>query len=253
MTEIYSKLAEIIKNRQKAALCVITETKGSTPRKLGSKMIVMNNKTVFGSVGGGALEHFVVDKAIEIISSQQPEMLSFGLKTDFEMACGGNVKIYIEPVMLPYQLIIFGAGHIGKALATFAQHLDFQIIIIDNRKDIFNTWENKNFTFLNENFEDAIKKLKFDKQTFVVSATYAHSFDKEIAGIIGAKETAYLGVIASKNKAKKIKDHLINNKILTSQQANKIDMPSGIPIACETPEEIAISLLAKIIDIRNSL
>ncbi len=252
MTNLHEKLAEIVANRQKAAFCIITETKGSTPRKIGSKMIVLDDKTVIGSVGGGALEHFVVEKAIEIIKSQQPQMFSFGLKADFEMACGGTVKIYIEPVEIPYQLIIFGAGHIGKALANFAKSLDFSIIIVDDRPEIFNSWQDTNdFKFINDKYEKAIEKLKFDKRTFVVSATYAHSHDKEIAGLVGSKDIAYLGVIASKNKAQKIRKYLLDNKLLTTEQANKIDMPSGVPIACETPEEIAISLLAKIIDVKN--
>ncbi len=251
--KIYNKLIEIIEYRQKAALCIITETKGSTPRKTGSKMIVLDDLTVFGSVGGGELEYFVVQKSAEIIKLQKPKNFNFQLKSDFKMACGGNVSIYIEPVKIPDQLIIFGAGHIGKALASFARKLNFKILIIDERKDIFDSWEKlPEYSFINEIYTKAIEKIIFDEKTYICSATYQHTHDKEIAALCSQKKYAYLGIIASKNKAQKINNFLIEEKKIPAQIVKNIDMPMGIPIACETPEEIAISILAKIIDIRNS-
>lgn len=249
---IYQKIQEIISNRQKAALCIVTDAKGSTPRKARSKMLVYNDQKIVGTIGGGNIEHQVIQKALEIIKKGIPQTVSFMLKKDLQMACGGSMQVYIEPIKLPDQLIIFGGGHISKAICNFTEHLDFQTIVIDERKNIFDNWhKNENITFLNELYTTAINKLIFDSQTYIVSATYAHTHDRDIAALCVTKTKAYLGIVASKNKAKTIAEYLQKEKNISQQDIELIDMPCGIPINCETPEEIAISILAKIIDLRN--
>lgn len=250
--EVYSKINESIRKREKAVFCLIVETKGSTPRKMSSKMLVYEDGRVVGTIGGGELEYFVVQKAVENINSNEAKLFNFGLKADFEMACGGNVTVYMETIKIPEQLVIFGAGHIGKSLANLAINLDFEIIVVDERPNIFDNWSQKaGITFVNKNYIEAINEISFDKKTFVCCATHAHNYDKEIAEILISKELAYIGVIASKNKASKISNYLSQKENISIEQVNKIDMPMGIPIACETPEEIAISIIAKIIDERN--
>jgi len=251
--EIYSEIKKAIEQRRKAVLCIIIETKGSTPRKKASKMLVFEDKTIVGSIGGGELEFFVVQKAIERIDDKDAKVLSFGLKADFEMACGGNVSVYMEAIKFPEHLVIFGGGHIGKSLAIFAKKINFIITIVDERENIFDNWNTiDGFNFINKSYQEAIEELVFDKYTYVCAATHAHSYDKEIAEIICSKQQAYFGIIASKNKAIKIKKYLSSKKDLKIEDIEKIDMPMGVPISCETPEEIAISVLAKIIDERNN-
>ena len=251
--EIYSEIKKTIEQRRKAVLCIIIETKGSTPRKKASKMLVFEDKSIVGSIGGGELEHFVVQKAVERIDVKEANVFSFGLKADFEMACGGNVSVYMETIQLPEHLIVFGGGHIGKSLALFAKKLNFNITIVDERENIFDNWNiNDGFNLINKSYQEAIDQLVFDKDTYICAATHAHSYDKEIAGIICSKQLAYFGIIASKNKAIKIKKFLLSKKDLKIEDIEKIDMPMGVPISCETPEEIAISVLAKIIDVRNN-
>ena len=250
--EIFSKITEAIENRESCVLCIVVDTKGSTPRKKASKMLVYADSRVEGSIGGGELEYFVVQKAVEQMYSKESSIYSFGLKADFEMACGGNVTVYMEPIKIPDRLIIFGAGHIGKSLSSLAAKFDFDIVVVDQRENIFSTWDkNLKAIFINKSYKEAIKDMVFDRNTYVCSATYAHSFDKEIAELLIDKQTAYLGIIASKNKASKISKYLLQNKF-SAEKINRIDMPMGVPIACETPDEIAVSILAKIIDVRNS-
>jgi xanthine dehydrogenase accessory factor len=254
MKKYIDKIQEIIRLRQKAAFCLITKTQGSTPRKIGSKMIVYSDETVFGSVGGGEIEHFVVQKSQEIIKTQQAQSFSFALKTDFEMACGGNVDVYIEPINIAKQLVIFGGGHISKALVKIAKDFDFSIIVIDERENIFDAWEkSENIILLNEHYDIAIPKITFDYNTLVCIITHAHTHDKALAGICGKKEAAYLGVIASKTKSAKFSKELLEEGTLTQEQIDKIDMPMGFAMNCETPEEIAISILAKLIDTKNKI
>ncbi len=248
-------LQSLEQNRTKAALCIIVEAKGSTPRKAGAKMIVTENNQFFGTIGGGDLEFFIIEKARQLIAAAnpKPQLISVNLASDVKMACGGNVKIYIEPIIPKNQLIIFGAGHVGKALAFFAQKLDFNIILIDPRKNIFPA-ENfdKNVKFVNDTFENAINNIKFDYNTFICSLAFTHDLDLKIAKLCLNKPFAYFGIIASKNKANKIRSALQQDGF-KKDLIDKLDMPMGVPIANETPEEIAISILAKIIDVKNSL
>jgi len=249
---MWEKIVQIQQQRRKAALCVIVETRGSTPRKAGSKLLVTEDGEFFGTVGGGNLEYYIIEQAKRVIQSQRPVLLTHNLHKDFKMACGGQVKIYIEPIMPKNQLILFGAGHIAKALARFASEFDFDIVVVDPRKDVVDSWDfKKNVKFVTQEFEKAFDSLQFDQRTYVCSLAYTHELDLRVAALVLRKPFAYLGVIASKNKARKIRKALVEDYGFSPELVEKIDMPMGIPINSQTPAEIAISILAKIIDVKN--
>jgi xanthine dehydrogenase accessory factor len=250
---MYENIVKISKSTQKAALCIITQTKGSTPRKVGSKMLVYDDGKILGTIGGGALEKQVIDDAIEVIKSGEPKYFTHCLAVDLNMSCGGNVDIYIEPILKKKKLHIFGAGHIGKVLAKFALELDFQVTVIDERENIFETWEKEKFEIINKHFSEIREQLVFDENLYITVLTHTHENDKEITGFCAKQNFAYLGMIGSKRKIKQFSDYFLENKALTQEQIDKINMPMGIPIYCQTPEEIAISILAKLIDVRGGL
>ncbi len=241
---------DIRKKREKAVLAVIVETKGSTPRKAGSKLLVTEKGEIYGTVGGGDLEYFVVEKAKELLESQQPMLLTHNLKSDFKMACGGKVTVYLEPIVPPAQLFIFGAGHIGKELAGYAKDFDFEITVIDSRKDILDTLEGNGYKLICATADKAVEQLHFDDNTYICAISHTHDIDRQIASLVLNKPYAYLGVIASKNKAQKIRKALTEEGF-DKEKTDSIDMPMGVPIECETPKEIAISVLAKLIDAKN--
>lgn len=251
--DIFDKIKELANKREKFALCTIVKTSGSAPRKEGTKMIVLHDGSIFGTIGGGALEFDVIKQAVEAIKDKKTKFLSFTLATDLNMACGGAVDVFIEPIEVSYQLFIFGAGHIGKIVAQLAPNYGFDVTVIDERENIFDGWENSKVKILNEKYETAFEKLHFDNRTFACSLTHAHSYDKEVAAYCIKKEIAYLGVISSKTKVKQIADFLRKEHNISDELINKIDMPIGIPIKCQTPEEISISILAKLIDVKNSI
>ncbi len=249
---IWQKIAQIRQQRRKAALCTIVQARGSTPRKSGSKLLVVEDGQFFGTIGGGDLEYNVIEQAKTVLQTDKPVLLEYNLAKDLKMACGGHVKVFIEPILPPDQLILFGAGHVSKAIANFAQDLDFEIVVVDPRKNVIDSWNLvKNTKFVNHSFEKAFDYLKFDKQTYICSLAYTHEQDLKIAALALKKQFAYLGVIASKNKARKISKALEQQYGYSLEQIKQIDMPMGIPLNVETPAEIAISILAKIVDLRN--
>lgn len=253
MQSIFSKAEEIRSENQKAAICIVIETQGSTPRKQASKMIVFADGSIYGSIGGGAVEKKVAEKAVNLIKAGKPEKCSFSLGKDLGMHCGGYMEVYIEPLNPLQKLFIFGAGHIGRAVAKFARELDFTISIFDPRENIFNENEFNEYTCINEDYFKAIDKTVFDENTFSVIVTPKHTFDEDILAKIGGKNHAYIGMIGSARKVELLKKRFMEEKILTQAELEKVDMPIGVKFAAETPQEIAISIIAKMIDVRNTI
>lgn len=252
MEQIFGKIEEIINGQKPAALCIVIETHGSTPRKTGAKMIVFADGTIMGSIGGGSIENEVVTKAIEIIPAGKPAKVAFDLEQDLNMHCGGEMEVYIEPLNPKQKLFIFGAGHIGKSLAQFARELNFSVTLFDPREEIFKDPAFSGFTIINRDYFLAIGDAAFDANTFIVVVTPRHIFDEEILAVVAKKPHAYLGMIGSSRKVETLKKRFLEEKILTPEELGKIDMPIGIKFKADTPQEIAISILAKLIDVRNS-
>jgi xanthine dehydrogenase accessory factor len=250
--DILFKIAEIRKSGKKAALCIIIDTKGSSPRKAGSKMIVFEDKSIEGTIGGGSLEFKVMDDALKVISGNKPYKFIYDLDEDLSMHCGGTAEVYIEPVLLDSNLYIFGAGHIGKALAKYASDFGFHVIFIDNRKEITDGIDTYKTQFIQDDYIVAAQKLEFSENDFIVIVTPKHAFDEEVLAVCAKKTFGYLGMIGSKTKIALARKRFMEEKILTEQELNKVDMPIGIKFNAQTPEEIAISILAKLIDVRNT-
>lgn len=252
MENILSKIAEIKKSGKKAALCIIVETTGSSPRKAGSKMIVLEDGSGLGTIGGGSLELKVTEDALRVISQSHPQKFSYDLEDDLSMHCGGTAEVYIEPIVPALKLIIFGAGHIGKALIKYVSDFGFQITLIDHRKELLDSFESKGIQLVCEEYIKAAQKLQFDEDTYVVIVTPKHSFDEEVLALCAKQPFAYLGMIGSKTKVALARKRFLEEKRLTQQELDKVDMPIGIKFNAQTPEEIAISILAKLIDVKNS-
>ncbi len=250
MDSIYQQIAELIKNGKSAALCTITKTEGSTPRKAGSKMLVYKTGEIQGSIGGGALEKECIKNALEVLKSSQAQVFKHKLEKDHAMSCGGVVEIFIEPLNVQKKLYIFGGGHIGKALSEFSEKLQFQVTVIDSRNEIFAHYTNTNVKTLNLSIEKAFETLEFDENVFICSIMHEHGLDKELIASALKRKFAYLGMIGSSRKIAQTQQFLLE-KGFAQAEIEKINMPMGLSINCETPEEIAISILAKLIDVRT--
>jgi xanthine dehydrogenase accessory factor len=251
MTDIIIQAAELIKQNKPAVLCTVVETGGSTPRKANSKMLVFPDGSISGSIGGGSVEKEVIETALNAIKSGKSELYNYNLKQDLGMECGGSMQVYIEVLSIKPELLIFGGGHIGKALSNFADSLGFSVTVIDERKDVLSSFNNSSLNIQNIDYQDFINNYAFNSNTFIVIVTHQHKNDFDVLSRVCIKPNAYIGMIGSKNKVAQAEKDLITKNILTTEEIAKIDMPIGIPIKCETPEEIAISILAKLIDVKN--
>ena len=253
MKSIYQTLADCEINKKNAALCIITSTKGSTPRKAGSKMLVFDDGSISGSVGGGALELQVIEDAKEIIKTGIPKVFNHNLTTDHKMSCGGTAQIYIEALKKQYKLFVFGGGHIGNRLAKMAKSFNFNVTLIDERAEVLKLFDDDSIKLINKNYKDAFPLLDFDENCFIASVSHLHGYDRDIVAHCAKVPHAYLGMIGSKRKIETARKMFAENNLLTEKEMDKIDWPMGVPISCQTPDEIVISIMAKLIDVRGKL
>ena len=250
---IYSEIEKVRKSGIDAALCTIIHTKGSTPRKVGAKMLVLADGTIKGTIGGGNLEKEVIKNALIQLKKNEPKLFKHDLLHQHNMCCGGTVEIFIEPLEKMKRLYIFGAGHTGQALAKYALGMDFEIFVIDDRKEYIDQLkEVPEVNKLHLNYKKVLPTLPFDEQTFVVILTYEHEIDRDILSYCIKKPHAYLGMIGSQRKIEMTKKMFLDAGIATKEQLEKVNMPIGANILAETPEEIAISILAELIEVKNS-
>lgn len=251
MKNIYKIIEEVKASGENSALCVIVSTQGSTPLKSGAKMLITESGKIYGTIGGGNLEKKVIENAKKIITAQQSELFNHNLVQQHGMCCGGTVSIYIEFIMKPEKLYIFGSGHVGRALVNLAVNLPFDVFVIDNRKNELDQITDSSITKIPLQYNEILPHLKFDSNTYVAVMTYDHQIDREILAFCIKKEFAYLGMIGSNRKVEITKKMFLSTHMFSEEDFAKVDTPMGLEISAESPEEIAISIMAKLIAVKN--
>lgn len=236
-----------------AALCTIVQTRGSTPRSVGARMLVFPDASISGSIGGGELEKTVIREALQVIRDRRAVLRRHDLLHEHNMCCGGSVDVFMEPLMEKERLYIFGAGHTGQALAAHARLLDFDVFVIDDRKEYIDQIKSDGVNKLNLHHAEALAVLPFDDRTYIAIMTYSHPHDREILAFCLRKPFAYLGMIGSERKVEMTRKLFSEGLSATPEELARVDMPMGEEIGAETPEEIAISILARLVRVRRTV
>lgn len=252
MKSIYKIIDEIRQQGEACALCVIVATSGSTPLKTGAKMLVTEKGNLFGTIGGGNFEKKVIENAKDLIAKQESGLFSHNLVQQHGMCCGGSIDVFIEFIMRPEKLYIFGSGHVGRALARLAVALPFDVFVIDNRKKELDLLLSEEIQKIPLAYNEILPHLPFDKNTYITVMTYDHQIDREILAYCMKKDFGYLGMIGSKRKVEVTKKMFLSTHLFSKEDFAKVDTPMGIDINAESPEEIAISIMAKIIEVKNA-
>lgn len=251
MDSIYKITDDARNSGQPVALCTITQTKGSTPLKTGAKMLVYENGHIAGSIGGGALEKKTIEHALQVIQTHENTVFTHNLLQELGMCCGGTVEIFIEYIPPQQKLYIFGAGHVGRALAEVASFSGFEVFLIDERKNELDKISNESVFKLPYHFSEILESLPFTPYTYIAILTYDHKTDRDILAACIHRTYAYLGMIGSKRKVEVTRKLFLGGRIATEEQINKVDMPMGFDLLSNKPEEIAIAIIARIIEIKN--
>ncbi len=256
--DIYQEIVRLSASGEEAAVATVISASGSTPREEGAKMLVKADGSIMGTVGGGNIEKQVIHEALDVIRKGKARRIEYRLHSSGEsgletgMICGGDVEVFIEPILVAPRLYIFGAGHIGIPLAKMASLADFRITIVDDREG-FATPERfpDAADTITGDFASSYDKLNIDRNSYIVIVTYGHKGDEIV--LEGALRTAakYIGMIGSKEKNKAVFSHLLA-KGFTQEDLNRVHAPIGVKIMSQTPQEIAVSILAELILVRRS-
>ncbi len=254
--EIFQTIVECEKHGTPACLVTVVKTIGSTPRKEGAKMLVFENKKIIGTVGGAMLEALAIEAAINVMQNGIPHTESYNLndieRQQTKMICGGSMELFFEPIATAPWLYMFGAGHCGRAIADAAHHAGFHCVIVDDRAELTTK---EIYPYADEihcdHIPDVARKLELHSPAYVVIATHCHEMDAETAIAVLEKGLPhYIGIIGSKRKRIEMKKWL--EEIISSEDFDKhVHMPIGLDIGAETPEEIAVSVVAELIRVRR--
>ena len=257
MDDIYEAIARLRRRGEKAVLATIVSTRGSTPRKESAKMLVLTNGKIIGTVGGGSIEHQVYKEALKLIEGNESRLAHYELTnadaSKEGMTCGGIVDVFLEPIKPLPALIIFGGGHISFFLARIGKMVDFRVTIIDDRSEFANAERFPEADEIIVADMAAIKdRLNINSSSYIVIVTRGHQKDTSVLEWAVTTPAAYIGMIGSKRKIHMAFEFL-KTKGITQEQLDRVHAPIGLPIGAETPEEIAVAIMAEIIQIRHQL
>ena len=251
---LYRVLGELEAAGGTAALCTIVRERGSVPRHAGSKMLVYSDGHVFDTIGGGQMESRVVRAALEAMADGRPRMVVYQLvdpAAGDPGVCGGEVEIFVEPIQPPPTLLVIGAGHVGRALVRLGHWLGWRVVLADDRPEYCRPeWAPGADDYLCVSARQLPSQFAFTPQTYIVMPTRGTVIDIEaLPGLLDVPQ-AYLGVIGSRRRWATAERQLREAGVPAEKLA-RVHAPMGLELQAETPEEIAVSIVAEIIMLRG--
>jgi xanthine dehydrogenase accessory factor len=252
--DIYRALLEAQEQSLPAALATVIRTQGSMPRHAGSKMLVYADGRIVGTVGGGALEARVVKEAQAAIADGQTRIGSYTLN-DLEAGdpgvCGGTADIYIEPLQLRPTLVVIGCGHVGKALAELGKWMNYRVIVSDDRPDFCNPQYIPNMDgYVVAKPSEVAQHIELGPQTYVACVTRGLPVDLDLFPPLLKANVPYLGLIGSRRRWS-LTVKALEERGFTAEQLSRVRAPIGLELNAETPQEIALSIMAEIVMLRR--
>ena len=254
--DIFEEIVRLRQQGRKGALATIINVRGSIPSFETAKMLVRDDGSIAGTIGGGCVEAEVWQAAREIMQTEKPQTLTFNLnnnpKYDSGLVCGGTLEVFIEPVLPVSTLYIFGAGHVAWATYKVARIAGFEIVITDDRETYANRerFPEAREVYADE-YEHVMAQLAPSETSYIVIVTRGHRDDMRVLRWAVETPARYIGMIGSQRKTIAIYKELEKEGIAPEKLA-RVHAPVGIDIGAITPEEIAVSIVAEMIAIRRN-
>ncbi len=254
--DIYEEVVKLRRDGRRGALATIVNVRGSIPSFETAKMLVRDDGSISGTIGGGCVEAEVWQAAREVMESEKPRTLSFNLnnnpKYDTGLVCGGTLEVFIEPVLPVSQLYLFGAGHVALNVYKVARVAGFEVSVVDDRESYANRDRFPEACEIHaEEFEKAMAALAPGESSFIVIVTRGHRDDMRVLRWAVGTSARFIGMIGSKRKVISIYKELEKEGI-AREQLERVHAPVGLEIGAVTPEEIAVSIVAEMIAVRRN-
>jgi xanthine dehydrogenase accessory factor len=253
--DVYEELVRLRGLGQRCALATIVEVRGSIPSYESAKMLVREDGSIVGTIGGGCVEAEVWNAAREVIEKEQPRRLTFNLGQDAAydngLICGGQLDVFVEPVLPIPHAFIFGAGHISKSLSKVVTLAGFASVVVDNRESFANQERFPEAEAVHAaEYEEIFPQLGINETSYVIIVTRGHRDDMRVLKLALATPARYLAMIGSKRKVLNVIRELEKEGV-DRAAFEKIHAPMGLDIGAISPEEIAISVAAEMIAVRR--
>ncbi len=240
MNQPILSLSTAITAKRPAVLATVIEVNGASPAKIGAQIVLLDDGTTAGTVGGGKLETAILTDAKTALAEEKPRLAHYRLTEQGDDSigtlCGGEVRVFIQPFLPPPQMIIVGGGHVGRPLKTMAETADFNVTVIDvepGRADV-----------------PELSTVNLTADSFVVLITTDHISDEAALRMAIQSPAPYIGMIGSRHKCKTILEHLHNDGV-SEEALCRVHAPIGLDLGGPTPAEIAVSILAEVIAVRR--
>ena len=255
--EVFRAVVAALDEGQDVALVTIVKTSGSTPQRVGAKMLIYADGRTVGTIGGGCYESDASLKARDSLHTRRAQVVRYELSDDIAeesgLICGGQMEVYIEPLERAAHLYLVGAGHVSAHLARFAAHTGFRVHVLDDRSR-FASRERfpEAQDIVVDTIPDALARIEWPASSFVVVVTRGHKHDFEALRAVAGQKFRYLGMIGSRAKVKRILDAL-QAQGCQPDWLQEIHAPIGLDIGAVTPAEIAVSILAELVAVKNGI
>jgi len=254
MQSVYQAIADLEKSNEAATLCTVVKSEGSTPRHVGSKMLVYPEGKFVGTVGGGELESRVIKVALDVMKSGTAQTLSYSMidpSRGDPGVCGGTVEVFVEPILPAAMIVVIGGGHVGKAVVHLAKWMGFRVAVSDDREEFCNAESVPGAdVYYPVAMAELANQFKVTNQTYLVVTSRGSPIDAKGLPSLLESEAAYIGVIGSKRRWLTTVKALKENGVADELTA-KVHSPMGLELNAETPEEIAVSIMAEILMVKN--
>ena len=253
--DIYEEIVKLRREGRRGAVATIVSVRGSIPSFRTAKMLVRDDGSIEGTIGGGCVEADVWQAAREVMEEEKPRTLTFNLnqnpKYDTGLVCGGTLDIFIEPVLPVPVLYLFGAGHVAVNLYKVAHNAGFDVIVVDDRETYANRERFPEAREIHaEDFDQTMAKLAPNESAYIVIVTRGHRDDMRVLRWAVQTPARYIGMIGSKRKVIAIY-HELEKEGLPPELFNRVHAPVGLDIGAVTPEEIAVAITAELIALRR--
>jgi xanthine dehydrogenase accessory factor len=257
MLEVLEAALRAVSAGEEAALVTVVSTTGSTPQKAGARMLVFADGRQVGTIGGGCLEAEMTRRARQAMVGRRPELASYDLTPDEAgedgLVCGGRMQVFIEPVEGAPVLCLFGAGHVALPLSRMAHACGFRVEVADDRAKFANAerFPDADRIVVND-FPRAAEQMTLGPNTYAVVVTRGHKGDGVALEALLQRELRFIGLLGSRTKIVHIYAHLAESGVPLERLA-RVHAPLGLEIGAQTPDEIAVSILAEMIAVRRGV
>jgi len=253
--DLFDEIQRLRQSGRKAALATIVQIRGSVPSFQTAKMLVRDDGSILGSIGGGCVEAEVWAAAQDVLREEKSRVMSFDLTEDSMaesgLICGGKLEVFIEPILPTPKMVIFGAGHISTQLSKIATIAGFKTTIVDNRPAYANSERFPEAEAIySDSFETAFQQIVPGENTYLVIVTRGHQEDESVLRWAVQTDARYIGMIGSKRKVRTIFQDLEREGV-SREKLERVCAPVGLDIAAVLPEEIAVAIVAEAIYYRR--